>query len=167
MSSSLQPPGLDSPWNSPEDLPNPGIDQIPYCRWILYHLSPRFFTIFPYHQGSPRILEWVAYPFSKGSSWPRNQTRVSCIAGGFFTSWATSEATYQWNENHNFFISSVVYKWNVCNLLRLAFSLNIMPLRSIQVFVCISNLFFFCSSVVLHCMDMLHFIHVLVERHLY
>ena len=44
------------------------------------------------HQGSPRILEWVAYPFSRGSSWPRNQTGVSCIAGEFFTSWATREA---------------------------------------------------------------------------
>ena len=32
-----------------------------------------------------RILEWVAYPFSRGSSQPRNQTRVSCITGGFFT----------------------------------------------------------------------------------
>ena len=50
------------------------------CRWIFYCLS---------HQGSPRILEWVACPFSKGFSWPRNWTRVSCIAGGFFTSWAT------------------------------------------------------------------------------
>ena len=42
---------------------NPGL---PHCRQILYHLT---------YQGSPRILEWVAYPFSKGSSWPRNQTR--------------------------------------------------------------------------------------------
>ena len=33
-----------------------------------------------------RILEWVAYLFSRGSSGPRNQTGVSCIAGGFFTS---------------------------------------------------------------------------------
>ena len=33
-----------------------------------------------------RILEWVAFPFSRGSSQPRNQTRVSCIAGGFLTS---------------------------------------------------------------------------------
>ena len=32
--------------------------------------------------------EWVAYPFSSRSSWPRNRTRVSCIAGGFFTNWA-------------------------------------------------------------------------------
>ena len=33
-----------------------------------------------------RIVEWVAFPFSKGSSQPRDQTQVSCIAGGFFTS---------------------------------------------------------------------------------
>jgi len=33
-----------------------------------------------------RILEWVAFPFSRGSSQPRDQTQVSLIAGGFFTS---------------------------------------------------------------------------------
>ena len=43
------------------------------------------------HQ-APRILEWVAYPFSRGSSWLSDQTWVSCIAGGFFTVWATREA---------------------------------------------------------------------------
>ena len=81
-----------SPWNSPGQntrvgslsflqgiFPiqgsNPGL---PHCRWILSQLS---------HKGSPRILEWVAYPFSSGYSWTRNQTRVSCIAGGFFTNW--------------------------------------------------------------------------------
>ena len=32
-----------------------------------------------------RILEQVAIPFSRGSSWPRDQSWVSCIAGGFFT----------------------------------------------------------------------------------
>ena len=32
-----------------------------------------------------RILEWVAFPFSRGSSQPRDRTQVSCIAGGFFT----------------------------------------------------------------------------------
>ena len=32
-----------------------------------------------------RILEWVAISFSRGSSQLRDQTRVSCIAGGFFT----------------------------------------------------------------------------------
>ena len=36
-----------------------------------------------------RILEWVAFPFSRGSSQPRDRTQVSHIAGGFFTSWAT------------------------------------------------------------------------------
>jgi len=48
---------------------NPGF---PHCGQILYQLS---------HQGGPRILEWVACPFFRGSSQPRNQTGVSCIAG--------------------------------------------------------------------------------------
>jgi len=39
-----------------------------------------------------RILEWVAISFSRGFSRPRDQTRVSCIAGRFFTNWATREA---------------------------------------------------------------------------
>ena len=39
-----------------------------------------------------RILKWVAIPFSRGSSQHRGQNRVSCIAGRFFTSWATREA---------------------------------------------------------------------------
>ena len=38
-----------------------------------------------------RILGWVAFPFSRGSSQPRDQTQVSHTAGGFFTSWATRE----------------------------------------------------------------------------
>ena len=92
------------PWNSPGQ--NTGMGSLSllqgifptqrlnphllHCWWILYQLS---------HQGSPRILEWVAYPFSSGSSWPRNRTGVSCIAGGFFTSWGTREAQHpgsQW-----------------------------------------------------------------------
>ena len=36
-----------------------------------------------------RILEWVAIPFSRGSSWPRDQAQVSHIAGRFFTYWAS------------------------------------------------------------------------------
>ena len=48
---------------------NPGLS---HCWRVLYQLS---------HQGSPRILEWVAYPFSSGSSRPRNRTQVSRIAG--------------------------------------------------------------------------------------
>ena len=57
---------------------NPGL---PCCRRILYQLSR-----------SPRILEWVAYPVSSRPSQPRNQTRVSRIAGGSFTNWANREA---------------------------------------------------------------------------
>ena len=39
-----------------------------------------------------RVQEWVAMPSSRGSSWPRDWTQVSCIAGRFFTNWATREA---------------------------------------------------------------------------
>ena len=39
------------------------------------------------------ILEWVAISISRGSSWPRDQTQVSCLAGRFFTIWATKEAS--------------------------------------------------------------------------
>ena len=76
------PHGLYSPWNSPGLLQgifpiqgsNPGLL---HCRRILYQLS---------HKGSPRILEWVAYPFASGSSQPKNWTGRT--AGGFFTNWA-------------------------------------------------------------------------------
>ena len=97
MSNSLQLHGLYSPWNSPgqntrvgslslfqgifpSQQSNPGLLR---CRQILYQLN---------HKGSPRILEWIAYPFSSGSSWPRNRTGVSCITGGFFTNRAMREA---------------------------------------------------------------------------
>ena len=45
-----------------------------------------------------RILEWVAFPFSRGSSQPRDQTQVSRIAGGFFTSWVIREACNKGSE---------------------------------------------------------------------
>ena len=52
--------------------------------------DPMDFTVHGILQA--RMLEWVAVPFSKGSSQPRDRTLVSRIAGGFFTSWATREA---------------------------------------------------------------------------
>ena len=75
---------LYSPWNSPgqntrvgrllllqEIFPIQGSNpDLPHCRWILYQLN---------HQGSPRILEWVAYLFSGGSSQPRNWTRSPAL----------------------------------------------------------------------------------------
>ena len=44
-----------------------------------------------------KILEWVAFPFSRGSSQPRVWTQVSHIAGRFFTNWATKEAQEYWS----------------------------------------------------------------------
>ena len=44
-----------------------------------------------------RILEWVAFPFSRGSSQPRDGTQLSPIAGRFFTSWATRETQEYWS----------------------------------------------------------------------
>ena len=87
--------GLPCP--PPGDLPTQGLTTVlSYCRQILYHLS---------HQGSPRILEWVAYPFSSVSSGPRNGTGVSCIAHRFFTNWASREAL----QEPNMYFS----KWNM------------------------------------------------------
>ena len=100
MSDSLQPCELYSPWNSPGQhtgvgslsllqgiFPTQGLNPgLLHCRRILYQLS---------HKGSPRILEWVAYPFSRMSSWPRNWTRVSCIADGFFFFFFFYQLSYQ------------------------------------------------------------------------
>ena len=47
------------------------------------------------------ILQWVAVPFFRGSSWPRDQTQVSSIAGRFFTVWATREVQRQRNQRSN------------------------------------------------------------------
>ena len=69
---------MDCPWNSPDQntgvgslsllqgiLPTQGENTgFPHCRQILYQLS---------HKGGPRILEWVTYPLSSRSCWPRNQ----------------------------------------------------------------------------------------------
>ena len=64
-------------------FPTQGLNQgLLHCRQILYQLS---------HKGSSRTLVWVAYPFSRGFSWPRNRTRVSCIADRFFTNWDVRE----------------------------------------------------------------------------
>ena len=54
-----------------------------------------------------RILEWVAIPFSRGSPQPRGQTRVSCIAGGFFIIWAIREApkALKWTLNDWIFMT--------------------------------------------------------------
>ena len=45
--------------------------------------------------GQARILEWVAFPFSRESSQPRNRTQISCIPAGFFTSWVMEYSKIQ------------------------------------------------------------------------
>ena len=115
VSDSMQPRGLYSPWNSlghstrvgslsllqgifPTQGSNPGL---PHCRWIFYQLS---------HKGSPKILERVAYPFSRGSSWPRNRTSISCIVDGFFTNWAIREAVIKYWVAQKVFFCSILCK---------------------------------------------------------
>ena len=89
VSDSLRPHGLNSPWNSPgqntgvgnlsllqEVFPTQGLNPgLPHCRRILYQLS---------HQGSLRIVEWVAYPFFSRSSRPRNRTGSPALQADFF-----------------------------------------------------------------------------------
>ena len=96
-------------------------------RQILYCLS---------YQGSPRMLEWVAYPLSRASSRPRNWTGVSCIAGGFFTSWASggahelfssvgsvvSDSATPWTAAHQASLSIT----NSCSLLKLMSIASVM-----------------------------------------
>ena len=79
-----------------------------HCRRFLYHLKsetaqscrtlsdPMFFcTVHGIFWAT--ILEWVAFPLSRGSSQPRDWSQVSCTGGKFFTSWATREAQEYWN----------------------------------------------------------------------
>ena len=65
----------------PTSESNPGL---PHCRRILYQLS---------HKGCPRILEWVAYPLSRGSSRPRNPPALEADS---FTNWAMREALFEY-----------------------------------------------------------------------
>ena len=63
-------------------------------KWKLLSRVWLFVTPWPIVHGilQARILEWVAFLFSRESSQPKDQTQVSCIADRFFTSWATREA---------------------------------------------------------------------------
>ena len=124
---------LRSPWNSPGQ--NTGVGSLSllqgifptqesnpgllHCGWFLYQLS---------YKRSSRRLEWVAYPFSRGSSPPRNQTGCSYIVGGFFTNWAmretqegggghpssfvsiSSRKNISWNFPFNFCVNSIFFQ---------------------------------------------------------
>ena len=116
MLDSLWPHGLYSPWNSPGQ--NSGVGScsllqgifptqgskpgLPHCRQVLSQLS---------YQRSPRIPEWEAYPFSSGSFQPRNWIGVSCIADGFFTSWATSIKRQKLSNSFKNYNSNILFTW--------------------------------------------------------
>ena len=114
----LWPHGLHSPWNSPGKstgvgslsilqgiFPNQGSNPgVPHCRLILNQLS---------HKGSPRIPEWVAYPFSSRSSQPRNQL------GSPFCRWILYQLRYQGSPPNY-----------ICELKMTTNSLAHFPLRS-------------------------------------
>ena len=99
MSDSLQPHGLYSPRNSPgqntgvgslsllpQDFPNSGTEsRSPALQEDSLPAEP---------QGKPKNTAVIPYPFSSRSSWARNRTMVSCIAGRFFTNWAIREALH-------------------------------------------------------------------------
>ena len=92
------------PFPSPGDLPDPGIKsgsptlqadtllsepsgnpkKVKVTQSCQTCCDPMDYTVHGILQA--RILEWVAFPFSRGSSQPRDQTQVSCTAGVFFTS---------------------------------------------------------------------------------
>ena len=95
------------PFPSPGDLPNPRIElRSPALQADSLQLS---------HKGSPRILEWVAYPFSRGSSQSRNLTWISCVAGRFFTNWAIWEAYRETHRRQNIrsFIAGLCSRANI------------------------------------------------------
>ena len=109
------------PFPSPGDLPNPGIEprspalqadslpseppgkprirllkvKVKATQLCLTLCDPVDYTVHGIFQA--RILERVAFPFSRGSSQPRDRTQVSLIVDGFFTSWATREAQGYWS----------------------------------------------------------------------
>ena len=77
----------------------------------------------------PRVLEWVAISFSRGSSLPKDQTRVSRIAGRCFTIWATREATMVWplvNNREGTQAHPSIENW-IKDLLNLAPSIRTRP----------------------------------------
>ena len=70
-------------------ISSPLWSEVKVVQWCLTLCDPIDYTAHGILQAG--ILEWVNFPFSRESSQPRNQTQVSRIVGGFFTSWATRE----------------------------------------------------------------------------
>ena len=91
VSNSFRPYGLYRAWNFPGQ--NTGVGSLSLLQGIfstqglnpgLLHSRRNLYQLS--HKWSPRILEWVAYPFSSGFSWPRNWARVSRTCGSLIKS---------------------------------------------------------------------------------
>ena len=112
VSDSLWPCGLYSPWNSSGQ--NTGVDSLLFLQGNSPNpgIKPRSPTLqadsLPAEsQGKSKNTGVGNYPFSSGSSRPRNWTGVSCIAGELFTNWAMREALklYNFSEYISYWIS--------------------------------------------------------------
>ena len=86
--------------------------------WTVAHQAPLSMRIL-----QARILERVAMPFSREPSQPRDRTQVSCIAGGFFTAWAT-----------------IVIWWNIYGVC----SQFLKQVKKFNLFLCAGVRNFFC-----------------------
>ena len=78
-----------------------------------------------------KILEWVAISFSRGSTWPRDWTQVSCIAGWCFTIWATRYIWYIHTHTHLFFINIAIHP--IASWYEYYHNLLIRPLVDVQI----------------------------------
>ena len=125
--------GVAKSWTQPSDWTelNWWLLQIPWnivyvteVKWKSLSRVRLFVTLWIVVYGilQVRILEWVAFPFSRESSQPGDQTQVSQIAGRFFTSWATREAPKNKSWGKCFKIASNVLSF-------LTFNLNCMTMQ--------------------------------------
>ena len=111
-----------------------------------------------------RILEWVVISFSRGSSPPINQTWVSCIAGRFFTNWATREAingifTLKWFSLFSNSIGKVMYKFRSISYFGnlSACILLLFTLRSSVIEAVVSIFLFLFLSFGIMCISLVNF----------
>ena len=106
-------------FTSPGDLPNPGIEPTsPILQADSWPAEP---------QGKPKNIGVGSLSLLQWSSQPRNWARVSCIAGGFFISWADKEGSYEGSLiAHKFFLTSPYFSLPSCKM-RLMLKVIIEP----------------------------------------
>ena len=94
--------GTSCPLNTIGPLKCESVSRSVMSDFVIHGLQPATFLCARNLQA--RILEWVAISFSRGSSWPRDRTQVSCITGRFFTIWAiweTQLVPYHWHDRNS------------------------------------------------------------------